>query len=1380
MTPQLRVLFVGVACCAALTACPNPRAVCGNAKVETGEACDDGNTTDGDGCEADCLNVTATGGGGGGAMGGGGGSMGGGAGGGSGTGGGMTGGGATGGGGAMGGGVGGGGGVQVCGNGTPEGTEECDDMNLTPGDGCENDCTLTPSCGNGKREGSEFCDDGNLVAGDGCEANCMAFTNTSTIKGCIGINQRVPLIGQTCAVTAGDTGRLITGVVLTDGVTYVGGQVLIDSTGAITCAACDCSTVTGAATATQLLCPQAIVSPGLINSHDHISFQSSPLMRTTERYEHRHDWRNGNQGHTRLASGNSNIATQIRWAELRQVMSGTTAIVGATYSSTGNPGMLRNLDANASGQLGTLAGSTGVNSDTFPLNDTAGGELTSGCGYPALPTAPQGPVGYLPHVSEGIEPSARNEFVCLTQTNNGILSNRTALVHGIALTARDIALVAQTGTSLVWSPRSNVSLYGDTAAIPLYFRLGVNIALGTDWTISGSMNILRELQCADSLNRTYFNSVLNDEQTWRLVAAGGADATSTAASIGRIAVGKLGDVAIFKRKPGSFFRSVIDAQPQDVVMTMRGGKVLYGDQSLVSAFDTTGMCDVIDVCGTPKRACIRAEYPALTGTNAANTYALLQSANTNTYPLFYCNGMTPTNEPSCVPERSATSPKGTNSHLGSTIYTVASTDTDKDGIADTSDNCPMVFNPVRPMDSMVQADADSDGTGDVCDVCPLNANTTTCTAFDPNDRDGDTVPNATDNCPNIANTTQTDTDGDLKGDVCDACPNDPNPGNAACPSTIYAIKLGQTPAGTAVALSNALVTAVGSTGYFLQVSPSDVGYDGGDYSGVFVYAPSSGVLPGDRLNIPSATPSSYFGQIQLTGSLSAADGGVTVASSGNALPAPALVNPVDVATDGGRAAALEGVLIRVDAVTVTDIAPAPGTSDTAPTNEFVINGSLRVNDYLFLTTPFPAINQSYLSLTGVLDLRNGNSKLEPRFDSDVVSGPPRLVSLAPALVYVREDAGLTLPTPMFARLSNGAFGDTAVTVTSSGPEVQVGDGGLLFVPDGGLFAEVPLRGANSTDGGTVTLTATLGPDTRTALVRVLGPNDVPRLIALDPGTAAVTAGGLQTFTLRLDIPPATNTVITLSLMPNTIGVVPMTVTVLADSTSATVSAQIDAMATGTGTLSATLGATVLTSALTVQQVPVTNHPVISEFAPRGATSAFDEFVELYNPTFADVDLNQWRLQTKSAIATTWVDRVVFGAGAVLASKGFLLTANTAGYITPASGPASNFSWLLPATGLGDSGAIRLIRPDGSVADAVGFGPTAVQGEGTPLPAHPGSAAGARSFERKALPGSSEATMNGTGADTLLGNGHDTDANSADFYLRSSSVRDPQNRASPTE
>lgn len=46
---------------------------------------------------------------------------------------------------------------------------------------------------------------------------------------------------------------------------------------------------------------------------------------------------------------------------------------------------------------------------------------------------------------------------------------------------------------------------------------------------------------------------------------------------------------------------------------------------------------------------------------------------------------------------------------------------------------------------------------------------------DPNDSDGDGVPNAQDNCPSRANASQTDNDGDGLGDACDNCPFVANP-----------------------------------------------------------------------------------------------------------------------------------------------------------------------------------------------------------------------------------------------------------------------------------------------------------------------------------------------------------------------------------------------------------------------------------------------------------------------------------------------------------------------------------------------------------------------------------------------------------------------------
>ena len=100
-------------------------------------------------------------------------------------------------------------------------------------------------------------------------------------------------------------------------------------------------------------------------------------------------------------------------------------------------------------------------------------------------------------------------------------------------------------------------------------------------------------------------------------------------------------------------------------------------------------------------------------------------------------------------------------------------DNDGDGISNTFDNCPDVYNPD-------QADADNDGIGDACDNCPNVSNP------DQADSDGDGTGNACeadtdsdgviddyDNCPAIANSDQSDIDGDGFGNACDNCPNTP-------------------------------------------------------------------------------------------------------------------------------------------------------------------------------------------------------------------------------------------------------------------------------------------------------------------------------------------------------------------------------------------------------------------------------------------------------------------------------------------------------------------------------------------------------------------------------------------------------------------------------
>jgi large repetitive protein len=1000
--------------------------------------------------------------------------------------------------------------------------------------------------------------------------------------------------GATCEVTGTGAAKLLKGIVLTPTTVYRGGQVAVDGAGAITCVGCDCA----AGGETVISCPDGAISPGLINTHDHITFtQNPPYTATAERYEHRHQWRRGQDMHPSIPAPGNASADAIRWGELRFLMGGATSIVG----SGGQPGLLRNLDS--ANQEGLSQGR--VNFDTFPLDDSGGGRRTADCNYGADATTAQsieGDAAYEPHTAEGIDLSARNEFLCQSSdsydtTAPGVSHNltlpKTAMIHAIGLQPADYGAMAQAGTGLIWSPRSNITLYGETARVTVAERLGVEIALGTDWMPTGSMNLLRELKCADGLNKNYYH-YFTDVQLWQMVTTNAAAITSTDDVIGNLAAGKVADIAVFKANGGKTFRAVIDAEPQDVALVMRGGKTLYGDDVTVAAL--AQQCDVVDVCTTSKRVCTMGEV--------GKTYEALKTGAGNIYPAFACGQ--PENEPSCVPART----KAVN---GSSIYTgiATATDSDADGVPDASDKCPQVFDPIRPVDDGAQGDADNDGVGDACDPCPLDANTNTCTTVDPNDRDHDGVANDVDNCPDDANPDQADGDTDGKGDLCDACPAVSNPGAAGCAVTIYSIKDGTTPVGTAVRVTSALVTGRGTNGFFVQVKETDTGYLGADNSGMFVFTGTAAptlvnATVGARVTIDGKV-AVFQGQTELD-TVTA----VTVDAVGpEAAPAPTPATYAEVTTGGTRAAKLEGVIVSLGASSVTAVNAAQGefTMTAAATPDTLVG-----DDFLFVPPAPFAVGQAFTAAKGIMALRGSVMKLEPRNAADLTAGAPGLLTFGPALSFARvgvTTADPTFPTPLTVTLTGPAQGNTVVTIVS-GDDTKLTVANVT-IPDGASSGTVDVT-ALVADATPVTVTAQLGVQLKTAQVRVLDTAEAPTTVVLTPPDTSVAIAGTVQYTVTLDKPALVATQVVLAVTPANAGTLPPTVTVNVNQSTATFT-YTNQSTSGTATVSATFNGN--TSNATVTVSTGANHLVINEVdydQPGGAGSDIAEYIEIFNPS----------------------------------------------------------------------------------------------------------------------------------------------------------------------
>ncbi len=741
-----------------------------------------------------------------------------------------------------------------------------------------------------------------------------------------------PKAAGSCDVSKGSTTRVIRGTVLATDHVFVGGEVVIDSKGNITCAACDCSATDGYSGATTLQCGDAVISPALINSHDHITFAQNAPKAHSQKYDHRHEWRKGANGKQKITvpgAPNGTTDEVTSWGELRFVIGGATSTVG----SGGVNGMLRNLDK--SGTMQGNLGKTPVDFETFPLGDSSpdiSKPLPTTCTYKIAVTDPEVAkmTSFFPHMSEGVDQSAHNEFDCTDGVNAQANYERpqTALIHAVGLRAADVYLAAKTGVSLIWSPRSNIDLYGFTANVSLFANLGVPIALGTDWSASGSMNMLRELACADSFNQKNLGGFFTDYQLFMMVTGTAADAAKMGDVLGRIGVGRPADITVFASHGKAPYAAVVRAAVEDVALVLRGGVVLHGDAALVDALSSDGGagCEALKNCLSGKKLCAKREF-------GQDTAALAKTIGTP-YDLYFCG--VPQGEPSCVPSRSG-------------VFTgePSATDKDGDGIEDSKDLCPTVFSAIRPMDGGQQIDSDGDGKGDSCDVCPLTANSTDCSKV--------TVP---------VDVPDTTSGGDTSGGGADAGSSDVQPTAATIP------ELKKMAAGTVVELKGLCVTAIRTvtSGSTVWVQQPGLTSDGG-YVVYSKTAVSNKV--GDQIDVIGAV-GDFKGLPEL---LTPA---ITTKGTCSEVILPVAVSPSDIATDGAKVKTLMSMLVEVSDVTVT--AAAATAKD-----DFYVTGDLRISPfvYAFDGTKYP-VGTQWKSIRGVLDWYTDHSKINPLSAADLV------------------------------------------------------------------------------------------------------------------------------------------------------------------------------------------------------------------------------------------------------------------------------------------------------------------------------------------------------------------------------------------------------------
>lgn len=727
-----------------------------------------------------------------------------------------------------------------------------------------------------------------------------------------------------------------------------------------------------------IICANGMIYPGLVDSHNHNQYNFMPRWKHSGLFQDRYQWQKTASykrfKHSYDAIKGDHICAMMRYAEVRELMAGTTATIGSVGGDCID-GLVRNLEEGAQ--------ANGINESGIKYTSGNISSFKSSYISSTVKGLKDGSIeAFLVHLAEGVDQLSFGEWAKLKADD--LLQAGTAIIHGTALRTTQFVQMLGTGAKLIWSPRSNIDLYGQTTPAIIAIHLGLVVALAPDWVPSGSLNMLDAMKCADHVDNLFLGDQLTPKELFKMVTIRPAQACHVEDRLGLLKSGYYADVLVISGDSDKPYQALLDAEPGDVRAVFIGGGFVYGDTDVWDEFagrEPYDWCEDTTVCGNAKKLCVKrsAVVTAPTGKTFAQVKdELIQALTTARHAdsAWDPNNLDATYEYGLSPLfNCATGEAAAPCVLGNVQYpwTPKDGDLDGDGVPDATDNCPDVYNPR-------QWDTDSDGVGDMCDKCPVVPGED-CKPGTPDDPDQDGVSVANDNCPFTYNPGQEDQDNDGKGDACDACPTQPNPGDEPCTFTIRQVRDPNTPPqvnyGTRVKFSGPIVTAITPDtskykGFYIQ-DPNST-----DFSGMYVFVGTSmpqGIAVGNAVSV-AGTLVDFYGMDEVK------DPTYSVV---NATPdqqiTPLVVDPADVADNGSRAEALEGVLIEVDNVTVVKANPdAPKDY-----NECELTGGLRMDDALFDYTKLGIRTQGQClkKVVGILVYSFGHYKILPRSASDI-------------------------------------------------------------------------------------------------------------------------------------------------------------------------------------------------------------------------------------------------------------------------------------------------------------------------------------------------------------------------------------------------------------
>jgi 5-methylthioadenosine/S-adenosylhomocysteine deaminase len=338
-----------------------------------------------------------------------------------------------------------------------------------------------------------------------------------------------------------------------------------------------------------------VIAPGLIDLHNHLSWNVFPRWHPNQEFGSRYDWQKKDIYQTTVESPHASMVADglecemERYAEVKALSEGETSAVGSLADAC-SQGLVHNLDTEDEFQVAY---------NVFPLRMT---DSETASMRHRLETHQLH--AFLIHLCEGshTDASSAHEFTVLKE--RGLLMPGVAIIHGVALQPENFKEMAAHGVSLIWSPRSNLELYGNTADVAAAKAAHVPIALSPDWSPTGSDGLLAELNYASAWNETQTPHPFTDHELFTMATSVPAAIVGLSNRLGGIEAGRDADLIVIhpnaEASKHDAWWTLTHATAAQVSLVTVDGDPLWGDPELLDKLSPSHPAERVELCGTTK------------------------------------------------------------------------------------------------------------------------------------------------------------------------------------------------------------------------------------------------------------------------------------------------------------------------------------------------------------------------------------------------------------------------------------------------------------------------------------------------------------------------------------------------------------------------------------------------------------------------------------------------------------------------------------------------------------------------------------------------------------------------------------------------------------